>query len=278
MLDEDPALAQSLGAGHLDVVGGQDLQHGGAQGLHENRCEEQRDGQRRQGQVHHVAEKALAVPGDRQDAEADAEQQHQQQAHPERGHGEADHSADADGMVDGPVPVAGGEQRQRQRQHHGDEGAVGQQEDGDFEPLPDDGGDRRLLDDRGAQIAVQGVPDEAYVLHRERLIEAQPGVDGGHDLVRRPAVQHDADRIARHELNGEERDQRHAEHDEHHLAQPSEDVGDDRHRPRSTAVSAAPSGAAETVKQQACQSYLSSQTWFNHHQPVVRFFQFLTWS
>ena len=226
-----PPFAQSLGAGHLDVVGGQDLQHRGAQGLHEYRREEQRDGQGRQGQVHHVAEKALAVPGDGQEAEPQAEQQHQQQAHPERRHGEADHAADADGVIDRPIPVAGREQRQRQRQHHGDEGAVRQQEDGDLEPLADDGGDRRLLDDRGAQVTVQGVPDEPHVLHREGLVEAQLGVGRGHHLVRRPAVQHDADGVARHELNGEERDQRHAEHDEHHLAQPAEDVGDDRHRP-----------------------------------------------
>ena len=120
--------------------------------------------------------------------------------------------------------------------------------------------------------------DEAYVLHRERLIEAEPGVDGGHHLVRRPAVQHDADRIARHELNGEERDQRHAEHDEHHLAPAGRGC---RRRSASAALNSGfgrPFGAAETVKLQACQSYLSSQTWFNHHQPVVRFFQFLTWS
>ena len=181
--------------------------------------------------MHDVAEEAAPVARDRQQAERQAEEQHQQQAHPEGRHGEADHAADANDVIDRPLAIARGKQGKRHGDHDGDQRAVDQQEDRGFQTLADDRRDRRLLDDGDAEVALQRIPDEAPELDRQRLVEAEAFVCGGDDLLRRPSVQHDADRIAGDELNGQEGEQRDAEHDEHHLGEAPDNVTEDEHGP-----------------------------------------------
>ena len=53
------------------------------------------------------------------------------------------------------------------------------------------------------EIAVQRVPHEAGELHRHRLVKAEPLVRRGDHLVGGAPVQHNADRVARHQRGAE---------------------------------------------------------------------------
>ena len=172
VLDQNASLGEALGTSDLDVIRGHDLQHG-ARGTGSGSARGNRDGHGRQRQVDDMSEEAAAVAGNRKEPEREPEQKHEQKAHPERRHREADHPADPNRMVDRAAVAGSGEDGERHREQDRDQRAVGEEEKRGPEALKDDGRDRRLLDDRGAKIALQRVPDETRELDRHRLIEAE---------------------------------------------------------------------------------------------------------
>ena len=135
-------------------------------------------------------------------------------------------------MVHGTVVPGGGDHRQRYREDDGDDGAVDEQEQGLRDALADDGRHRLALDDRPAEVALDGTPEKIPVLNQNRLVEAELGVGGAKHLLGRPAAEHELDRVPRHELHGEERDQRDPDEHRDHGEEAREHVAENAHRAR----------------------------------------------
>ena len=111
----------------------------------------------------------------------------------------------------------GDAERQDQGQDH--------QRDGRLDPLRDHVGDRQVGEDRGAQIAVQDVPEPVDEAHQERPVEAERGADaldvGGRGLV----AGDDRGGIARGDVEQTEDEQRHHQHDRDRGEDAADDVG-----------------------------------------------------
>ena len=87
-------------------------------------------------------------------------------------------------------------------------------------------------------------------------------------LVGDPAVHHDPDGVAGHEVHRQEDEKRDAEQHRQGVDQPLHDVAE-RYAWRGPGIARAPQALGASV-------YLSSQTCLSHHQPTVMLRQFFT--
>ena len=69
------------------------------------------------------------------------------------------------------------------------------------------------------------MPEEGQVLVRQRPVEPEPVINGRDDLRRRPSSDHDPNRVARDEMDQDEREQRDADDHRHAVQETLGEVG-----------------------------------------------------
>ena len=133
-------------------------------------------------------------------------------------------------MIHGSVALGGGDHRKWYSEDHGQNGTVDEQKYGLLDALADDGCHRLTLNDRRPEIALNRAPEKISVLDQHRLVEAELGVGGTEHLLGRPAAEHELDRIPRHQLHREERDQRDPDEHRDRGEEAREHVAENAHR------------------------------------------------
>ena len=86
-----------------------------------------------------------------------------------------------------------------------------------------------VLDDAEAEIAAGRMAQEIEILHHQRPVHAEPAHRWPDLGVGDPAMHHDPDGIAGHELDGEEDEDRHAEQHRDGVEDPLEDIAQRSH-------------------------------------------------
>ena len=224
-----------------------------------------------------MAAEVIAVPADGEDSERKPEEKHEEQCDPEWGHRQPDHAAEVDRVIHGSVVLGGGDHRQRHGKEHGQKSAVDKQKNGFLDALADDGRHRLALNDRRSEIALDCAPEKISVLDQHRLVEAELGMSSAKHLFGRPPAEHELDRIPRHQLHGEECDQRDPDEHRDHGKEPPEHVAENAHRARARRLFRSLSdalGNLDLLKRStndAGRGYLSSQTSLSHQGPVTEF-------
>ena len=177
-----------------------------------------------------MAAEVIAVPTDGEDSERKPEEQHEEQSDPERRHRKPDHAAEADRVIHGAVVLRGSDHRKWYSADHGQNGTVDEQKYGLLNALADNDRHRLALNDRRSEIALDCAPEKISVLDQHRLVEAELGVGGTEHLLGRPAAEHELDRIPRHQLHREERDQRDPDEHRDRGEEAREHVAENAHR------------------------------------------------
>ncbi|MPL91103.1 hypothetical protein SDC9_37166 [bioreactor metagenome] len=221
--------AQPLGSGGIDVIGLQRVDQRGAQALLDQRRGRQPDDERGQKQPVEVFPHPLPDAAGREPAKPEREPQDQHIAQPERRHRDQCDEDVPDRAVDHRAASERRENGKGQRHCQRDQRRIGDDREGEGQPLGHQPDHRHLVEDRHAEAAGQAVAQEIEVLHPERLIEAPELAHGGKLLGARPGAHGARGRIARHHLQQQEAEQRDADQhrDQHH--EPFEN--DLEHRP-----------------------------------------------
>ena len=145
----------------------------------------------------------------RRQTELHGEQKDQQQSPPENRHRIAGKRNRHDAVVEDRIPFDGGEHSRGQAEDQREQHRRGGELDGCGKQRLEFGDHRRLSDDRFAEITLQHAAEIVAILHVQRLIEAeflqQLGVM---DRIDAALARHRLDRIAGHETDQEERNQR----------------------------------------------------------------------
>ena len=139
MLYQDAPRSKALGTRHLDILGGHHVEHGGAQGLDEDRRKKQRDGQGGQHDDDTSGRmKVRPYPEIGNQSRVDAEEQHEQDADPEGRHGKADDPGEADDVIDRLVGAPRREDGKRQGDDDREDRRWSPVRDGRQHPFADD--------------------------------------------------------------------------------------------------------------------------------------------
>ena len=101
----------------------------------------------------------------------------QEIADDEDGDGEAEDGEDHDDAVDPGAVFPGGEHAHGNGDADGEDQGQDHERDGGFEALTDHGGDRQIGEDRGAEIAVEDVPEPFAEADEEGAVEAEADAD-----------------------------------------------------------------------------------------------------
>ena len=175
---DDLARAQALGDGGADVVGGDDLEHGGA-----HVAGDRRHGGEAEGEGGHDRGGEGLVAGDRQDRPLHREEVLQQAADDEARDRDADQHEDDGQIVEALAAVEGGDDAEPEAEDDGQRHRAEAEVERDREGGADDVVDpAAALGERIAEVALGEVRHVDEVLLEERLIEAVVGVQARPDL------------------------------------------------------------------------------------------------
>ncbi len=229
MHEQDAALADALGARGADVVLLQHLEHRRAGDAGDQRDVDAAERDRGQDQVFEprpdpFRDRRIAL--DRQPFELEREHVGEQVADHEHRHREAEHGERHDAAVDPGAGLPGREHTDRHGDRHRQDQRDQHQRQRRLETLRDHRGDRKVGEDRVAEIAVQDLPDPFAEADQERPVEAEALADtrdiGGARLV----AGDDRRRIARRDVEQAEHEQRHHAHDRDGCRDASNDVSE----------------------------------------------------
>ena len=232
----DGPVRQATGAGELDVIGAQHLEHLGAHQAHDQRQLKHRQRDGRQGDVlpalgrqqagapqthlHHIA-----APEAGQPAQHDGKNQDQQDADQEGGQRYAQQRNRHEQLAqEGATPKCRVHPH-RNANEQGQEGRHQSQLQGGRQALDDQARDLGALTQAQAELAVDRIPQKVCVLHEKRLIQPQisPQLP---DLVGRGVLaQQEHHRIA-HILKQQEGNEGHRHHHQHGLEQSLNNEGE----------------------------------------------------
>ena len=132
----------------------------------------------------------------RQPAEPDSEHQLHHHRRPERRQGVGTDAIEAAGQIKLPLGPRDAAEAHRQAEHRGQQQGHHPQLQAGGQAVLDDSEHRLLAGLGQAQIAAQQIAEEMAVLHRQRLIEAQLGAQGGASRGRGLGAEQRVDRIA----------------------------------------------------------------------------------
>jgi len=151
---------------------------------------------------------------------------------PERGDRETENAGCANRVVNRTISMEGGESRERNGHHKTREQRSYEQPKRDPHPLEDDVHNGHLSPDRGAEVAVQRVPEVIQVAAEEGLIEAQFTVQRADARRCRVQAELSSSGIAGDHAHQHIDDEQHQRKQRHCLGQAPEDEREASHRPR----------------------------------------------
>ena len=230
---------EALGAGGADIILLQHLEHGGAGNARDQRDVDAAERDGRQDQVLQPWPEAFGerrVALHRKPFEFEREHIGEDVSDHKDRKREAEHGECHDGAVDPASRLPGRDHAERHRDHDGQDEGERHQRQRRLDPLRDQGRDRQVGEDRGAEIAVQDAPEPAPELDQERPVEAEALANalnvGGARLV---AGDHRR-RIARRDVEQAEHEQRDDRHHRHGRQNAPEDIREHVGSPRRHAV------------------------------------------
>ena len=192
-----------------------------------------------------MAPETGAVATDREPVQVDREQDDQDDAEPERWHPEAHQREQPDGVIAGPVLVSRGERRQRHRDHDREERRDEHERSGQREAGGDDRGDRGLVVDRRAEVAVDEVVEVGPELAPDRLVQAELVTKRGNGRRRCMQAEQGTDRVAGDKPQEQERDDHDTEHHGNREEDPTHDIAQTGAREKSTRERCSAPGSTE---------------------------------
>ena len=251
-----------------DVVLREHIEHAGARHARDQ-CDvyrAQRDaGQDQVPQPFPHAVAKIPVSLHRQPVELNREGEDQDVGEHEHRNGETQHRERHHGAIEPRARLGRGDHAQRNRNQDRHHERAERERDGRLDALTDELRDRKIGEDRRAQIAVRQRPQPASELHQERVVEAEPGVNAPDVLVGRDVSGDDRGRIARRQIQKREHHERDDRHHDDSREQAPDDVRD--HPPPSAASGCRPStGSGRTVDENPLVVSLSN------HERMHRYF------
>ncbi len=183
MAENDQPFFQSLRISGANVVGLKRFQQTAAHHPHENGRFTQAggdDGQDHRGEISQGIIKKWNVTGCRHPAQLDGEQNNQHHAEPEMGNRHAAQGKQSARIIGQAARTHCGQDSGRNGDQGRDDKGAERQFDRGGQPLHDQLGNRGMVDERVAQIAVQDSGQPIEVLNREGLVQTQFSPESGH--------------------------------------------------------------------------------------------------